>query len=134
MIMNSLINGFNPAQLSLLLGQLCAVKTVCKKDHYIGIGKLAAQEQRLTVFFECAAHLKKKGGLWPWSSPKKPADMKVLGVIPNFVAHFQVTGVDLTPGDWQKIMTDKGKIFLSFQEKEILETDAFIDFHKKSQL
>ena len=131
--MNSLINGFNTEKLSPLLGQLCAVKTVCNKDQYIGIGKLAVQEQRLTVFFECAAHLKKKGSLWPWSNPKKPAGMTVLGVIPSFVAHFQAIGVDLTPGDWQKVMTDKGDIFLSFQEKEILETDAFIDFHKKSQ-
>ena len=130
------MNSFNTNKtnkLSPLLGQLCAIKIIWKKDHYIGIGKLDAHERKLTVFFECAAHLKKKGNLWPWSNPKKPADMKVLGVIPNFVAHFQVTGIDLKPEDWQRIMTDKGNIFLSFQEKEIMETDAFIDFHKKSQ-
>jgi hypothetical protein len=127
------MNSFNTDKLSPLLGQLCAIKIIWEKDHYIGIGKLDAHEQKLTVFFECVAHLKKKGNLWPWSNPKKPAGMKVLGTIPNFVAHFQAIGVDLTPVDWQKVITDKGNIFLSFQEKEILETDAFINFYKKSQ-
>jgi hypothetical protein len=122
------MNSFNIHELSPLLGQLCAIKVIFKKDRYqyIGIGRLAMQEQKLTVFFECAVHLKKKKSLWPWAS------MKALGTIDNFVLHFQTIGVDLKPGHWQRIMTDTGDIFLSFQEKEILGTDAFTEFVKKN--
>jgi len=49
------------------------------------------------------------------------------------VIHLQAVGIDLGPEDWQKVMTDNSEILLSFREKEIKETDTFLDFHTKSQ-
>ena len=124
------MNSFNPSELLPLLGQLCAIKIVSKKDQYIGIGKLTAQERKLTVYFECAAHLKNSRRWAWWSILNGHASMRVCGMVTCYVAHCQANGVDLEPKDWQKITTDNGNLFLSFQEKEIEETDTFLDFHK----
>ena len=128
--MSNLINGFDPAKLSPILGQFCAIKIHQKKSSYIGIGKLMEQDRKLTVYFECVAHLKASHSFLPW---RKQAGMRVCGMINEYVIHLQAVGIDLGPEDWQKVMTDNSEILLSFREKEIKETDTFLDFHTKSQ-
>lgn len=128
-IMKSSIQGFDLAELSPLLGQLCAIKIDKKRNSYIGIGKILVQERKPTVYFECAVHLKKSMRMWPWGAKDRHIPTKVCGVVDSYTIHFKVIGADLAPEDWQRIMTDVGDISMSFGEKEIKETDALVDYH-----
>jgi hypothetical protein len=135
--MSSSLNGLDLSKLSPLLGQLCAIKILGKKKAkgmYVGIGKLAIDGQKLTVWFECAALLKESRNFWPpWPSRKRGVTMKVKSTGDSYTIHFRPIGFNLTPEDWQVIATDNGTILLSFQEKEIKEIDASLDFHTKGR-
>lgn len=127
------MNSFNSSKLSPILEQLCAIKITKKDGVYVGIGKLTFHEQKPVIYFECAALLKKSRILWLRRARNKHEGMRVCGTVNSYTMHFQATGIDLNPEDWQKVTMEGGDVFLSFHEKDIREIDAFLDYHTKGR-